>query len=284
MDMEPFSDACGVPIAGIIGLDQIKNFVVEFDLTGKKLRLFRQLPSRVARDCERFEMHLRPAGWSVLGIAAGIGTEDFVIDTGADYSIGLDEGKFDREPDTPFIRDRGLLKLLTMGGKVDGQEGRLQRFTLGSYEHEWVQISSHPGHSVLGTGYLRRYVVVFDFAHKHLYLRPSPLFHATIETDDRSGLSVELYGDQTVVTECLPESPAHVAGIRARDRLLRIDDQALEDWSLRRVREYFQREGETIEITACRGEETFTRKFTLGDYRKRPPAPALPIPEHVPSR
>src|SRR3569623_229469 len=74
---------------------------------------------------------------------------------------------------------------------------------------------------------------------------------------DRSGLRIIRQDGQTLVYQCLAESPARSAGFEAEDRLLKIDGDDVERLSLGAISRRLKREGESVALTAARGDETF---------------------------
>jgi C-terminal processing protease CtpA/Prc len=74
----------------------------------------------------------------------------------------------------------------------------------------------------LGSGFLRRFTVAFDFDGQKMYLKPNDRL-AQPHVFDASGIGFIRRGRQHVVFAVIPESAGASAGVRAGDVLVEID-------------------------------------------------------------
>jgi C-terminal processing protease CtpA/Prc len=98
-------------------------------------------------------------------------------------------------------------------------------------------IFSESNESRLGYSFLTRHTVTFDFPNSKIYFKKGEMFNKT-EEEDMSGLHLYQISDETVTYSVDEGSPAHKAGIRANDVILKIgnDDINLYDiWDIREL-------------------------------------------------
>ena len=270
--LSTLSEVMGHPVSGIVGVDAVEKYVVELDLVGERLRLLSRVPPRVIEQSERLELRRTNRGWVVTGEVADGEPAEFSFNTSTNGGITLSQPLFDRLWAAGAVNECTEIHFLSPEGRGASHNGLLQRIALGRFVHTDLGVAQ-TNTSTLGCEYLRRYILVFDYPGRQLYLRPSPEFGWPRRKGDRSGLWILRRGDETFVYDCLPDSPASEAGFEKDDRLLQVDGDPVDKLSLQAVRERLNKEGETVEITAGRGNETSTRKFTLRDYWKKIPPP-----------
>jgi hypothetical protein len=270
--MQSFQEAAGHPLLGILGIDAVERYVVEVDLVGQHLRLLSSIPAEVVHQSEAFEMRRDQMGCYLHAEFAKGESAELLLDTGLNSGISLEGPIFDRLRSEGVLQKCRELRLRTVSGDQTTYEAEMQRFKVGRFEHRGLQVMRTDKLSLAGCEYLRRYIVVFDFPDKRLYLRPSPEFDAPPAPRDKSGLRIIRRGKETVVHECLPDSPASEAGFEKFDRLLQLDGESVETLALDTLRDRLKRNGKTVQIGGTRFDGQFTRKITLREYRKLLPS------------
>jgi hypothetical protein len=109
--------------------------------------------------------------------------------------------------------------------------------------------------ALLGTEFLARYRVTFDYARRVMYLQPrvSTLPRAEL---DMSGLYLvsDRAARRIIVDEVRPRSPAQAADVRAGDVLVTLDGRPVRDLSLAAVRAVLRsQDGRVVRLVFTRG-------------------------------
>jgi hypothetical protein len=226
----------GVAIDGLIGYEVFRRFIVRFDYERGEIRL------------------TDPAGWKYTGPATAV---PFVFNEHVpqvDGSIDGIAGKFDIDTGSrssldlfaPFVEKHQLAarypaspERITgwgVGGPARGLVARSRELRLGpvAVEAPVVELSKATRGAFasdfvagnVGYGVLRRFNVTFDYPGQRIWFEPNR--HAgERDTYDRAGLWVNLAAGARQpafeVVEVVPGGPADEAGIRAGDRIIRVD-------------------------------------------------------------
>jgi hypothetical protein len=115
---------------------------------------------------------------------------------------------------------------------------------------------------VLGSGFLRRFTVGFDFDGRVMYLRPNSRL-AQPQSFDASGVGFIRRGGRHVVYEVIADSPASEAGVRVGDVLLEIDGRTATPLTAIEIRELLTAAGTTRRLLIQREEHTVTILLAL---------------------
>lgn len=200
---------------------------------------------------------------------------DFVIDT------DLDDGVVFSEPFADAHR------LVTSHSKTDpafrpdwidsprNAYGRLKAFGIGPYMAEDVlAVFSQKrvivaGNSkvagIIGGGLLKRFTVIFDFAHQQLIFEPH--FHfRDYDESDMSGLCLAALGPnykRFEVMDIVPGSPGADAGIQKGDIVAGIDDEPAADISLASIHDLFRQIGHKYKLLVERNGQTRTVELKM---------------------
>jgi hypothetical protein len=202
----------------------------------------------------------------------------FDIDTGSRVEVDLT---------SPFVarmklRDRYKPGISTItgwgvGGASRSYVVRIPSLTLGTVKGESVVagLSEAKGGSIsdpsyegnVGSGYLKRYVVTFDYAHKTMYLKPISPPPVDAGRFDRSGLWINAADDGFAVTSVAAGSPAAEARLAQGDLITAIDGKAATPAGLSDARITLRAlpPGTKVGLTVKRGGETRTVSLTLRD-------------------
>jgi len=132
-----------------------------------------------------------------------------------------------------------------IGGPVRAQVTRVKKFSLGGIEVESlvarmprVKIGEFTDTKVMasvGTGFLKRFNITFDYSRKRIILEKNQFFNAP-DVYDRAGMWLSQGANAFEVIDVIAESPAEKAGIKAGDKILAVDVQSVDKLSLPEAR------------------------------------------------
>jgi PDZ domain len=276
LDKQDFSQEVGRPYQGTLGADFFSRVVVEIDYGRQTLRLYD--PAAYKYTGKGAVIPLRFSGPAPLIKAsfklAGLKTReaDFVVDTALDASVLIS----DRFSEVHRIFSSHVKTINASDPQIEGGAtvalGRLTEFEIGRYEIRGpVAAFVHPGANssldnnragVVGGGILRRFTVIFDYAHQQLILDPSNHFE-DYEQEDKSGIAVVAKGPGLLTFEVgsvEPGTPGAEAGVLKGDIIAGIDDEPAADLTLASIRALFrqvghkyklliQRNGQSVQVT-----------------------------------
>ena len=265
-------------IAGIIGYDFIKKFVVEIDYEAKVLRLVDPenfhyegngvlLPLTIIRT-PRVRAGIKPPGRAVI-------EGSFEIDTGHEGTMVIN---------SPFVNRHQLLDSLGHGIPTTGRgiggisrrtSARLENVQLGSYIVPSTvaglslatagALSATDNDGVIGNEVLQRFTVTLDYSSKRMWLEPNT--HLTDAfASDTSGLEIESGGDNCrvfKVTTVADKSPAAEAGIQPGDELVAIHNVPAPQFTLAQIYQLLTIEGAERSLKLKRANQSLTIRIKL---------------------
>jgi PDZ domain-containing protein len=200
---------------------------------------------------------------------------EFIVNTALNASIVISE-KFAEEHHLFSAR---LKTIPTSDPQINGGEniviGRPKEFRLGVYSVEGAIAEFSPKEPLPGTGgeiagmigggILRRFTVIFDYAHQQLIVAPN-LHINELEEEDKSGLTIIARGPglkQLEVATVQPGTPGAHAGIQQGDIIAGIDEEPAADLTLVGIRELFRTTGRTCKLAIERNGQTFQISISL---------------------
>lgn len=223
----------GIPVDGMVGFELFRRFAVQIDYGRQVMTL---------TDPTRFD----PAGAGtavpfvfydhlpmVRGLLADLPAR-FDIDTGSRSEVDIT---------SPFVAAHDLhsrfakgVSAVTgwgVGGPARSYVVRLPSLTLGAVrvdapvaglsEDHGGSFSDPNYEANIGSGFLKRFVVTFDYAHQTMYLRPITPAPLDVGRFDRSGLWINSGPGGYVVTDVASNSAAARAGLQKGDIITRLD-------------------------------------------------------------
>jgi membrane-associated protease RseP (regulator of RpoE activity) len=114
---------------------------------------------------------------------------------------------------------------------------------------------------LLGTGFLRRFKVTFDYSHQQIWFEPNGRPRDP-QVFDASGIEVRpTEAHEFAIVAVAPDSPAAEANLRVGDVLKEIDGRRTRDMTLGDIQDAFSRAGVTCTVQMERG--THVDKATL---------------------
>lgn len=261
-------------IAGIIGYDFIKSFVVEIDYDAKTLTLSDPLryeysgrgdliPLIISGNTPRIRAQLRmPNGPTLEGL--------FELDTGSDGVLRIN---------SPFVKKHSLLQSLPkqfdsahrgVGGEIKTVDVRMRDFQLGRYvipdllvtlarDNEGL-LSEDANDGPLGNEILRRFRIVLDYSRRRMMLEPNQHLGDPIET----GMSGIDFGSEDCrpfkVKKVLENSPAAEAGIQTGDEIVALDGRPFKEIPSFEMEKLLSKNGAEYSLTLSRaGKELVVR-------------------------
>jgi hypothetical protein len=189
IDKPDFSQEVGRPYQGTLGADFFDRVVVEIDYGRQTLRLYDPAAYKYSGNGSIFPLRF-DKGTPVIKASfklAGLKTHDgdFVVSTALDASVLVS----DRFSEVHRIFSSHVKTINASDPQIEGGAtvalGRLTDFQIGRYEIRGpVAAFVHAGANsildnragVIGGGILRRFTVIFDYAHQQLILDPNTHF------------------------------------------------------------------------------------------------------------
>jgi len=174
VDQEPLRGALGERFDGVLGMDAIKELIVQFDFDQGTLSILPTVPEDMG---EPIKLALCTGGQRAIDL--GWLNEDpglFVIDTGcaSPASGTLNARRFQALLDS---RQATLIADALAPPAARSRKVRVAAFSLGEFHHSDL-IFSEGRYNTLALGYLSRYLVTIDFTRGRMYLKPSARFNA----------------------------------------------------------------------------------------------------------
>jgi PDZ domain/Aspartyl protease len=163
--------------------------------------------------------------------------------------------------DLPARFDMVRLPSLTLGSvRVNNPVVGLSQDKGGSF--------SDPNYSAnVGSGFLKRFVVTFDYAHLRMYLKPVDPPQVDVGQFDRAGMWINSKADGYLVTDVSAQGPAARAGIQVGDVISRLDGQTAQFDELSQARTLLRSRpaGTSIAVELKRGTEVKQVTLALED-------------------
>ena len=250
------------PVAGLIGYEVFRRFVVRIDYYRRVLTL--SLPTDKPQDIRGemlpllFNNRFCYVKASIDGVPGYFG-----IDTGDEAAVTLFNSFYTAHHfpiELPGIKGfQGGIggtssTLLTRVGSLS-----LGRFTLMDPLTELHFATGGAFASTLLAGNLgsqvfRNFIMTFDYSHKALYLQKSLDFGYAMSYG-RTGVHLDLSGTGEIVVKAVNEgSPAALAGLRAGDQLLAIDHRSAKGQAYSTVEDWFAPPaGQKLDVEILRG-------------------------------
>ena len=269
LPLADLSRAEGREVAGLLGQDFIRRFVVDIDYRAHTLTLHDKATYHYAGAGRALDVTFSAAGLpqahAQITDAAGQPVDGlFTIDTGSTGALIFN---------TPFVVQSHLLQPgqatvplqdgAGIGGGLYGKVGRITALTLAGIEvrRPYAVFAQSTGgvfadtatQGNIGSQILRKFKVTLDDDQGRIYLEPNNAFAAPLDYD-MSGLALLASGADFrtfEITSVVPGSPAAAAELVAGDRLTEIDDRPARDYSLSDLRDIFRRPGD-VNVTVER--------------------------------
>lgn len=268
-------------VDGVIGYALFSRYAVEVDYQSRVLNLYEPKTYQYSGSGESIPIRVMsnvPFARVKIPTEGGKPVEgEFIVDMGA--------GRFTLILNTPLVESRNLLAAAQntieeagatgVGGNVKLLVGRLPQVQVGRFTFSNPVIylaqdrkgafASTEFSGVIGGELLSRFKVIFDYAHKRLYLEPNSRLTDTFEYD-MSGMRMEVEGENPKtfrVKRVAEHSPAFEAGVREGDVILAVDGKPASEISLSQINQMFKQNGKEHVFEIISGEKTKEIRFNL---------------------
>jgi membrane-associated protease RseP (regulator of RpoE activity) len=269
-----FAEQNGQPSLGVLGKDFFDRVVIEVDYVRQTVQLYDPSVFTYSGQGKSFpisfagEAPLLRAKTEIVGHKTV--DADFVLDTALDSAIVFYRAFTDAERISAahFKTVSASYPELDDGAKI--LLGRLKGFQIGPYAVESpVAVFSQFNSSAtankkiagaIGSDFLRRFTVIFDFPHQRIILEPNLQFNHSAD-EDMSGLSLIAKAANLKTFEIVqvqPGTPAADAGLRQGDVIVAVDDEAAADLTLAAIRDLFRQVGHEYKLLIDRKGQSLT--------------------------
>jgi hypothetical protein len=261
----------------VMGVGVLRRFVVEFDHIAPRILLHERDGFRPGARAQAVPLIFRsnlnvPFVDVALTFADGTRRSARVVpDTGASYYAAVFVPVFTsdvrrrmpraaRPPNRPAKGDSPVQLVAARPAALS-----IGPFTMREPVVALLEADSKPDgidDGLLGSGFLRRFTVAFDFEGRSMYLEPNERF-AEPHAFDASGVGFRHVGRGYEVDMVLPDSPAATAGIRAGDRLVAIDGRLPRTLTPVQLRGLLSRSGTVCDLYLDRGGQVLELRLEL---------------------
>jgi predicted aspartyl protease len=277
LGLDAIASANGREMAGILGYDLFKRFVVDIDYAAKLMSLYEPLAYEYRGIGQSIPLNVQADGaiYVQARVQAPGGNPiegEFVVDTGGNRILLLAR---------PFVEQHRIMEsvgktLAARGGGVGGEiqlaMGRLKSLQLGRFTitnpltgfTKVGEIADAGKAGNIGGGFFRRFRVIFDYSRKRMILEPNSRLTEADEFD-MSGASLTSEPPAFTVIKVVrvrPDSPAAQAGLEPQDVIIAVDGQPPTTLNLSKIRKMFRVERECL-LKVKRGEQIVEVKLKL---------------------
>jgi hypothetical protein len=192
LPLEWFSREVGRRTDGFLGSNIFRNYVVEIDYANQVLRLHD--PATYAYSGPGQRLPLRFIWDDIPTVRAEVVTQDgtaitgvFLVDSGATTAVWLTKAFTEAHPE--FLSEHETIEVpnvVAVGGELSARLGRLSAVRLGGFlvSMPLTQFSQNTSGilatpsitGTIGAQMLRRFTVIFDYAHREMILEPNEHF------------------------------------------------------------------------------------------------------------
>jgi hypothetical protein len=268
-----WGETAKMKIDGVLGRETLRHFVIRYDPEAGVLEFRRRIGSDPGTP-----VHLIGRdGCKVMVNVDRVGFVPFLVDTGSSNSGCVarawlqDAQKFGA---ARHVLRPGWEGLVLVAFQQDAQVDRL---SLGPFTHRDVRLVCSEVNA-LGTNFLSRYAVTFDFPHRVMYLKPAATYRQLRFYDYHWGVAIHEARENDLVTRVIAPSPASDAGLHVGDVICKIDTLRWRDQSLFDLQELYRRRiGKPVEVVVDRDGVTHTLKLVPREWERAQFEPAIEV-------
>ncbi|HEY4125182.1 MAG TPA: aspartyl protease family protein [Rhizomicrobium sp.] len=267
----------GIPVDAMVGFELVRRMVTRIDYGAHTLTFTdpaKFTPADAGKAVPfKFYDHLP----QVEGDAGGI-PGIFDIDTGSRSEVDITSPSVEKyKLREKYARGVTAVTGWGVGGPVESYVVRLPFLTLGGLKQDSVVAGLDAPNSGsmsdpnflgnVGSGFLKRFVVTFDYAHQTMYLKPIVPPPADIGTFDRSGMWINAAADGYLVNSVSNGGPAATGGLQKGDVITAIDGKMVKPEALATARALLRMRpaGSKVTLDFKRGSENKHTMITLRD-------------------
>jgi hypothetical protein len=262
-DLTKLRQVSGLEIYGIIGMDFLRNWVVQIDFDRGQLSLLKEL--KVSERGDPFDLDFNDMGQPLLHHCqiSDWGESDFLLDTGC-----VGNGDLERQVarclcQRGHAEPAGTGRKFMFRGERECHYFQLKSIALGSHRTDKLHLSDGYD-NILGLGYLSHYQVTFDFPHRILYLREGKRFNLPDDGEiNHSGIHLLRVNKKTIIDLIDADSTAEQSEIKVGDILVKVNDLDADTLSMHDVRRTFCKKDSTVRVIAEREGKQFEATIEL---------------------
>ncbi|HUT28883.1 MAG TPA: aspartyl protease family protein [Sedimentisphaerales bacterium] len=253
---------------GIIGMDLLKNYVIQMDFDNGRLLFLKSTDSPDLDWGQPFDLdHMRQTPHVVATVLDNIQVS-FMLDTAyCVYNSLRTEAVEEILRRDPNVSDNATAEEFGVV-LVKKSSVRVNDLALGPFQYRNLAfLDDH--FSILGPYFLSRHLVTFDFPHNKLYLKKGAEFdridyNATTLRLRGPGLALQRNKDAVFVSAVDPNRTAYQAGIRADDIVLKVNDKDVSSCDLLKVGDLFPEKAQSsVTLTIKHKDQTKRISFPL---------------------
>ncbi len=235
IDLEPLNKLINIQIDGILGFDFLSRFVTKVDYAHELVSFYDPATFKYVGDGTKLDVHLKDGVFVAKATLDGVHDGTWLCDLGAS-SMSL-EGAFAKRGG--FLGRNGVESM----GRGAGEAYRTKRVMCDSISFAGYSLKKPRLHfpidkidtvsapdeiGNLGNTLFRNFVLYVDYANEQMIVEQGDKFGVEFP-EDRSGLQL-IRGDNNGIDVWYvsPKTPAADAGLKEGDRLLSINDIAIE--------------------------------------------------------
>jgi hypothetical protein len=253
-DQFGLSNYAGMPIHGLLGYEFFNNLAVKVNFSDSTITVYRYTDKKKFAKGDKvpitIEDHKPYMEANIVMPDGSVKKSKLVVDLGAGHPLSLENVS-----EINDLQKKCIHANLGIGfsGPINGFISRVNEIELGKYKIKNI-ISSFPQDDSLkkyisikrdgnlGIGLLKKFVVVFDYPDKAIYLKPGPNFKEPFE-QDMSGL--EYYGDgdgfkRIIISRVEPGSAGDKIGLEKDDEIVSINLKPISKMTLEEVDSLFK--------------------------------------------
>ena len=273
--MDTFEAYFGREVAGVIGYDLFRRFVVEVDYVRSTLTLHKPQTYRYTGAGQslpiRFNGRLAeiPVAIKLPNVKAVEG--QLIVDTGAHLAVALTRpfveshrflesaARTVRDPWSPGVGGEAEL-LLTRAQYLELGKTKLDGPVIAFSQDREGSLASSEFDGVVGGELLRRFKVIFDYARQRVILESNEnMRQPYVYSTEMIGVGISAEGKDFrsfLAHRIVAGSPAAKAGLKAGDVIAEIDGQTTNTLSLDQLRQILKQDKPQYVITIKRGQQT----------------------------
>lgn len=266
-DLTMLRQVTGEDFYGIVGMDVLKNHVVQIDFDKGALCFFAGGSKTDGSWGETIQIEYR-LGWpTVWGVVSENIRAPFILDTGYNGTAAIPREILDDLVQHGLMTVVSETMVATAGGTGRIREGMANNFSVGSFEHADLLFGGgETPFPLLGLSYLSRYCVTLDLPERRLYLNKGGRF-SEVDNPRMSGLNLLRIDGRTVVHSVEKNSPAEKVGIQAEDIVVEINGKGTSEFSMFAISKLLrEEEGKRISLRIQRAQNVREVAFVLRKY------------------
>lgn len=262
----------GIPVHGLLGYEFFSSFVVKLSYSAKTLKVYSPEVLYIPRKGSKVPITVEE-GKPYLNARIQLEGNSWIkakliMDTGAGHPLSLEtfEGRPFKVPEKNIRANLGV----GLMGAISGYLGRVPKLEIGKYamqdvlaafpDYETVgaRVSSITRNGNIGNGILKRFDIVFDYNHSHIYLKPNYYYRQAFE-HDMSGLELLAGGEglkRIFIARVEPGSPGAEAGLVPGDEIVSVNLRPVKEMDMEEIYSLFRSGKERgILLNVLRAEE-----------------------------